>query len=518
MENLKYSLKKIIGGGFVIMMITIILMVMLFANLSLYIRAQAFMLSTPVCMIIALLLILLLITIYIKQHKRTTVISRLSNPKFIIIATLILMALQIFVCWNAFFMTGWDPAVLLNNSYNIANDYTNFLDHTYFSRYPNNLFLTFIFTQIFKFAKFIGINSIEGGTFIIVILQCIISSLSGLFTFYATKNISNSSCTAWCSYFIYVALVGTSPWVMVPYSDSFTLIFPIFTVWVYTTLKNESHTYLKWITIILTAFVGYKLKPQTIIVLIAILIVHALYHKISKSGLLFFAKLCVPLALAVIVLNSGISKACDSLPFNIDTEKEFTIAHFLMLGLNYESGGIYNGEDMAFSLGYNTAQERKEANLKETKKRLSEFTPAAFAEHITRKTVSNYANGVFGWGQEGASTFFKTTYEDKLPGISSFFKNCFYHHKDFYKIFALTKQIVWFFVLILCVFSLSKRNKCDSKFLLTIALSIIGLTLFETIFEARARYLYTYAPFYIMLASAGLRTLTGNIRVPANNR
>ena len=38
-------------------------------------------------------------------------------------------------------------------------------------------------------------------------------------------------------------------------------------------------------------------------------------------------------------------------------------------------------------------------------------------------------------------------------------------------------------------------------------LALIGLTIFEQIFEARARYFFIYAPFYILLASAGIMNL-----------
>lgn len=38
-------------------------------------------------------------------------------------------------------------------------------------------------------------------------------------------------------------------------------------------------------------------------------------------------------------------------------------------------------------------------------------------------------------------------------------------------------------------------------------LAIIGLTIFELIFEARARYLYTYVPLYIILAAAGVQKI-----------
>ena len=41
----------------------------------------------------------------------------------------------------------------------------------------------------------------------------------------------------------------------------------------------------------------------------------------------------------------------------------------------------------------------------------------------------------------------------------------------------------------------------------TIMLSIVGITVFELIFEARARYLFIYVPFYIILAVRGASVL-----------
>ena len=43
-------------------------------------------------------------------------------------------------------------------------------------------------------------------------------------------------------------------------------------------------------------------------------------------------------------------------------------------------------------------------------------------------------------------------------------------------------------------------------------LSLVGITLLLTLFEARARYLYIYAPLYIILAVKGLESLTAFLR------
>ena len=49
---------------------------------------------------------------------------------------------------------------------------------------------------------------------------------------------------------------------------------------------------------------------------------------------------------------------------------------------------------------------------------------------------------------------------------------------------------------------------------------LLALTLFETLFEARARYLFSFAPLFIALATCGIQTcLTrfARLRKPASS-
>ena len=65
-------------------------------------------------------------------------------------------------------------------------------------------------------------------------------------------------------------------------------------------------------------------------------------------------------------------------------------------------------------------------------------------------------------------------------------------------------QTIWLFVLILCLFAgITKDNNKYSIFYL----SLIGLIVFLTIFECRARYLYCYSPVFVTAAMIGLKNL-----------
>lgn len=55
-------------------------------------------------------------------------------------------------------------------------------------------------------------------------------------------------------------------------------------------------------------------------------------------------------------------------------------------------------------------------------------------------------------------------------------------------------------------FGTSLLFKADqkNKYVSVIMLSLIGITVFEALFEVRARYLFIYVPFYCMVAAMGV--------------
>ena len=71
------------------------------------------------------------------------------------------------------------------------------------------------------------------------------------------------------------------------------------------------------------------------------------------------------------------------------------------------------------------------------------------------------------------------------------------------------KQIIWVFVMgAVAVSGLGKENRQE---VIVLMLSIVGLTLFEVLFEARARYLYTYAPLFCILDASGIEKLSNKL-------
>lgn len=107
----------------------------------------------------------------------------------------------------------------------------------------------------------------------------------------------------------------------------------------------------------------------------------------------------------------------------------------------------------------------------------------------------NYNDGTFGWGVEG-SFYYWIPENNNI--ISHFLKNIYYNEGKYYRIYSQILQLIWVMVLtgvgVASIFDLKRKN----DIYVVLKLCIIGITLFELLFEARARYLYLYVPIYIL--------------------
>jgi hypothetical protein len=101
-------------------------------------------------------------------------------------------------------------------------------------------------------------------------------------------------------------------------------------------------------------------------------------------------------------------------------------------------------------------------------------------------------------------TFYAEVFDPPLGAVSTFFRKIYYYGRDYYLIYATIEQAVWLFVLaggFLATLKSKYSRHREAAFIL--AISLVGVTLFTLLFEARARYLYLYAPFYVILAVKG---------------
>ncbi len=416
---------------------------------------------------------------------------------------------------------------------------TDKIMHGYYSRYANNLFLTYIFLNIYKLSKVIGIYN---GYFLLLFIQSIIFSLGGYLIYKIADMYFKEKYKIYsvCTWIIYMIIVGLSPHIVLTYSDgigmflSLLLTYIIFKLEDRKILKNKKeiirNRILKTILILFftnLTIISYYIKPQIIIVSIAYGIIkltniilsiikkYIIKLKTIKSKKIINNKNKIQtniyyIIIILLIMLTGymtytyIRKANNSMGIDVDKEKRFNITHYAMLGWNTESKGVFTIKDENFSGKYEKLKDREKANIEELKKRIIEMGIGGVINQISRKILTNYNDGTF----SGVATFVYIRDEYNIQGLdnnlSEFLKNVYYERGKYNQIYTQIMQCLWISILIFNMFS---YNDSKSRKIAIIILALIGLFLFETIFEARSRYIFVYVPLYIFIGVIGIKNV-----------
>ena len=416
---------------------------------------------------------------------------------------------------------------------------TDKIMHGYYSRYANNLFLTYIFLNIYKLSKVIGIYN---GYFLLLFIQSIIFSVGGYLIYKIADMYFKEKYKIYsvCTWIIYMIIVGLSPYIVLTYSDgigmflSLVLTYIIFKLEDRKILKNKKeiirNRILKTILILFftnLTIISYYIKPQIIIVSIAYGIIklmnitlsiikkYIIKLKIINSKKIINNKNKIQtniyyIIIILLIMLTGymtytyIRKANNSMGIDVEKEKRFNITHYAMLGWNTESKGVFTIKDENFSGKYEKLKDREKANIEELKKRINEMGIGGVINQISRKILTNYNDGTF----SGVATFVYIRDEYNIQGLdnnlSEFLKNIYYERGKYNQIYTQIMQCLWISILIFNMFS---YNDSKSRKIAIIILALIGLFLFETIFEARSRYIFVYVPLYIFIGVIGIKNV-----------
>ena len=460
---------------------------------------KPFLFSNPALLIASTLLVGILFSlgfVPVKHFRHSPRSECTRFDKLVFRLTLFAIPIQFYLTCNYYFRTGWDvqvldtgvDALLSGNAYPMS---------LYLSFYPNNILL-FLVTIICKQLDAIfGVISPSNGVLLFILLNCIISSVTGWLTY---QNISHFCSRRWATvgFVLYWGLIGISPWVSIPYSDSLALAFPSLLLFLYT--RNFTPI-LKWGLIGVISGIAYNVKPQSFLIFIAIVIITlihsnftALYKK-RVSCFILILSLFVSLHFPKFLLSPmGIS-------FNSDLS--FGSAHFLMLGANPRTHGYYAEEDFNFSASFPTREERNHADLQSFLQRMKDYGLTGYLNVLHDKTTFAYNDGTFAWNVEG--NFWDTIYPEKNNFISPAMRSFYYEDGSNYALWCTWAQFLWLATLLFAAFS--ALNKQHSKSLSVLQLTLCGLFLFEMLFEVRARYIYTCVPLFIVLAIVGLHNI-----------
>lgn len=464
-------------------------------------------------LLIGLLLVGIITFLLMKKEKEITL-------KNMVVLSCIFFVIQVFLIYNYLFETGWDCSQLMATARGLAlGEDISALTSWYFLRFPNNLFLVFVMKSIYSLGFSIGLESGLCYALTVVIL-CFVSNIAGVLLYKILYKLTGNSWCGLVGWILFILLVGLSPWMQVPYSDTFGLIFPIGILSLYY-LFPQNKKIIQYLLIGICTIVAYEIKPQACIISIAIALID-LILLIKKEGISSSSKLknhfkqYIAFIVGCCIAFLMCSACINSLGIKTDKNKEFGITHFLMMGLNNETNGTYSDEDVGISHSASTYEERVKINLETSKQRIEKYGFTGMVDHLHKKLLVVYNDGTFAWGCEGNFYSYKLDTENKP--LANILRSFYYTDEEGTNTtyFYSTEQSIWYALLFLMLFAFRIHDK-NAEFISIIMLDVIGLTLFELLFEARARYLFCNVPLYIMLATYGLNNIIQTIQNKRNS-
>lgn len=501
LSNIFYKLILILFGF--MMLIILVMNIILSQNID-YSCRNGVTVSNGILLLYSLLVLLAFGTIYNVFFRRY--VNRLSKREcniLLVVGCIILFILQLYIAYNIYFLPGWDAGILRDASTYFANDHildTQNIYYSYLAQYPNNVFLTFIFTIIKQVIMFLGNDNID---FSLVILSVLLLNLSAWFITKCAAIIFKDRYYSILTLFIYSIYVALSPWMVIPYSDTCSIIFTIMVLYFYLNRKNMN-PYLAYGLIFSLSLIGYLIKPTCIIVLIAIVVIESckfiFYNNREKQKC---SKYLLVLLSGMIIFVSLRSLSYNYLGYKRSEANEFPFTHFLMMGMNPVTRGVYYGEDVAYTSSFIGKDKKINANLKMVKNRLNDYGISGYFKLLSEKLMTNYNDGTFAWGVEG--NFYAEIL--KLPNktAAKTLRDIYYSNGKYHSGYEVYQQAIWMMILFFVLFSVKRLANDIEKDLYVIVLTVIGITLFLLLFESRARYLFLYLPYYILLAVVGIQ-------------
>ena len=438
---------------------------------------------------------------------------------FVLGMGLALLAAQLYFEKSAGFITGWDVSVLSQVGDRAPVD-TESLSY-YFSVYPNQILLYGLFYKLASVASLLGLSSyralVYGSCF------CVTASIV-LATFVCRRLFGDVRAL---TFQVLASLfIGLNGWVLVPYSDTYGMLFTCTALWFYVIPRRRS---VRLLGVTAVSLLGYMVKPTAVFLLFAIVCldwIPATVRGFSRTSVRDLLLKALPVAVPVvfgIVLALGAGQLVKGNYFTINENASYGMTHFLAMGINPERKGVYSLEENELSGSIADPDERRAAQLALWKEHLSELGPIGVAKIWFQKNLTNYADGTFAWKMEGG-------FIQEITGDSPAVKSWLGLAADGEAGSSSTAygwccQILWIAVLIGCAVSARRRARylgmsgpnetmrSTNHVCAVIALALVFLSGFLLIFECRARYLFLFSPFYVLLAIDGLvgRGSTGEL-------
>ncbi len=406
-----------------------------------------------------------------------------------------LLVLQLLIARSLWFYPGWDVETVYQSAFTVAGG--GAVEKDYFATYPNNAALALLLSipvwVVGRLGKDVPYTVLVYLSALMVNVACFVCMLCvrKLIKSRAAWLAALLLCTAW----IAVSLIIT-----IPYTDTFAIVFPVLALYVY--LSKKLPLFPKWALISLICVFGASIKPTVLVILFAMVLVLGANGILSRQGRALWKRgLIVAAALIVGAVPGRIWQdrvlllmAGDATP-----EAQHSITHFLMMGMNDTAYGGHSDEDVAFSTSFPTLAQRRQANLAVAWERVSGRGVTGNLRFFAVKLYKGFNDGTM--AQTKSFISMETPVRNDVWG--KLLKSVFMAEGSNNALYQTAEQVLWM-VILLSVLAAMLGGPRKQKVTGVLAVTLAGLSLYLMLFEVWPRYIYLYAPIFVVLAGMGL--------------
>ncbi len=426
-------------------------------------------------------------------------LKKLTGLKGTIIRAFLLLlcfSVQFYLFWKTSITPGWDANIIVRSAID------GFLDMMYYSKLPNNLFpavlmrawvtaLNFL-TFIYPLKRLIILNIllVDGGLF---------------FTYLSTRRVFG--CTAAeRAMLIAIPLLGFSPWVGTPYTDTMAIFFTSLILYSIIRAAQAEKTREKQLFLALAGFgtlFGMYIKVTVVIIIIAVCLAVLTSKKLRcmfNFKLNFRQNSVLALATGLLLAYGVVTAAL--YPYNMRIKNEHpnevprTLLYYLDHGIRSRNTGAWSGDNYEWTAYNINKPNYEEMALQRIWQLVESYGASGMAEHLYNKLLWAGTDGTFAYGMEGA---FYTEPQDDTSTLRGFLQNYLYIDSYFYQnVLSQFLQALWYIVCALCAASFFYKD--DSEFSFVAKLAVGGIFVYLMLFENRSRYIFLYTPVIIFCA------------------
>lgn len=415
----------------------------------------------------------------------------------------------------------WDAAAIYRSAAGLALGTRESIDPYYFSLNPNNILLTLLLAAWFSFLTSLGVTDLEMAA---ALLNAVVLFAGTALTYAAARMLGGRVLAANTLLPSTIFLV-LSPWLGVLYSDTMGLLFPVLILCLLLAAQRARRLAVRmplWVLAGVAGAVGYGIKPTVLICLVAAGITAACAPELRGRGrgagvILLGTAVVAGSFFAGHRLITMVEQQGTAVGFDVEANPHaLPVTHFLKVGAQEAPGpygplyGSYNEADVLATEAVTDPEKKFQQGLEVYGERVTAMGPGGYASFLNNKLLWITGDGsFFAWGEGvlDGSDFVSSDPADST--IQDFFG---YGNPGYPWLYSLW-QGTWFVLLALAAVPLMLRTQ---RLMLPevsgLRIALLGLLLFLLLSEGRARFLYLYMPYFILLASLSFQAVMDRLQ------